>query len=321
MGIETVRAVWSFWSKPYYTGRGVRWRAPIHSYLAWGLSLRLARAHYPHTVLVTDSPGKALLVGKLGLSFEHVSTELDRLQDADPALWALGKLVAYSLQDEPFVHLDNDVFLWRPLPARITSAPVLAQHPERPYLTGPQVIEDAFAAAGVSLPAEWQWSRSLAGHHSRPANCGIFGGINTGFIQCYAGLALDVALNPNHSAAWGAIANRETLNPTMEQFLLSACLDFHRFDPGSPHRGLSVRYLFPSHTAAYDAEEAARLGFTHLLGPAAKQDSEITARLEQRVRSETPTFYRRCKRVAGSSGPRRPSAQRATGELRPRGTR
>lgn len=96
-----------------------------------GLSLLLARRHYPETALVTDSAGKALLVDTLGLSFTSVSTELDCLRDADPDLWALGKLVAYSIQDEPFIHLDTDVFLWRALPARLTSAPVLAQHREQ----------------------------------------------------------------------------------------------------------------------------------------------------------------------------------------------
>jgi len=187
-----VRAVWSWWSKPYDAGRGFCWRKPIHHLLAWGQSFRLVQAHYPETVLVTDGPGRALLVDKLGLPFTHVSTELDRLRDADPRLWALSKLVAYSLQDKPFVHLDSDVFLWRPLPARVTSAPVLAQHPETGDPDGPRVIEDAFARAGLSLPAEWRWSRSHSARTSREANCGILGGTNVGFIRHYAQLALDI---------------------------------------------------------------------------------------------------------------------------------
>jgi hypothetical protein len=306
-----VRAVWSFWSRPYYTGHGWGWREPVHHHLAWGLSLRSAREHYPDTVLITDTPGKALLVDKLGLSFAHVSTELDRLRDADPALWALGKLVAYSVQDEPFVHLDSDVFLWQPLPDRVTSAPVLAQHPEPRDSWGPQVVEDAFARASVSLPVAWQWSRSHSGHRFRQANCGILGGINTSFISCYARLALDLALNPTYSAAWAVITDRQRINFTLEQFLLSACVDFHRFDPESPHRGIELRYLFPTNGAAYDPTEAARLGFTHLLGPAAKQDARVTTRLEQRVRRDNPAFYRRCQRVAGSSGQPRSDSRRA----------
>ena len=296
-----MRAVWSWWSKPYDAGRGFCWRKPIHHLLAWGQSFRLVQAHYPETVLVTDGPGRALLVDKLGLPFTHVSTELDRLRDADPRLWALSKLVAYSLQDKPFVHLDSDVFLWRPLPARVTSAPVLAQHPETGDPDGPRVIDDAFARAGLSLPAEWRWSRSHSARTSREANCGILGGTNVGFIRHYAQLALDIVLNPRHSAAWAAIADTGRLNWTVEQFLLSACLGFHRFDPESPYRGIHAQYLFPSVSAAFDPAESARLGFTHLLGPAAKQDGQITARLEDRIRREDAKFYQRCARIARSA--------------------
>jgi hypothetical protein len=299
-----VRAIWSFWSKPYQAGQGFHWREPIHHLLAWGLSLRLAQAHYPETVLVTDRPGRALLIDRLGLPFTHVSTDLDQLREADPCWWALGKLVAYSLQDRPFVHIDTDVFLWQPLPDRLTSAPVLAQHRETYRVAdeqyGVRVVEGAFARAGLSLPAEWGWSRSCDARRFHAANCGILGGTNVSFIQCYARLALDLVLNPRHAAVWAAVPDRASLNVTVEQFLLPACLEFHRFDPGSPHRGVYLRYLFPSTGAAFDLAQAARLGFTHLLADA-KQNAQVTARLEQRLRREDPAFYRRCERVAGSA--------------------
>jgi Family of unknown function (DUF6734) len=297
-----VRAVWSFWSKPFDAGHGWRWRAPVHHLLAWGLSLRLAQSHYPQTSLITDTPGRRLLVEQLGLEFTHMSTELDRLADAEPALWTLGKLVAYSLQDEPFVHLDGDVFLWRPLPDWIINSPVFAQSPEDFHAVdapdGPRPIEDAFARAGVSLPAEWVWARSLGGRRFREANCGILGGTNAGFLRHYAALALDLALNPLHAPAWAAIADPGAMNTAIEQFFLLACLGYHRFNPESPYRGVSVRYLFPSAAEAYSPENAARVGYTHLLGPA-KQNEYVTSRLAERVCAEDPDFYERCLTVSG----------------------
>jgi len=298
-----MRAVWSFWSKPCQWGQGYRWREPIHHLLAWGLSLRLAQAHYPDTVLITDRPGRALLIDRLGLPFTHVSTELDRLREVDPGWWALGKLVAYSLQDRPFVHIDTDVFLSQPLPDRLTGAPVLAQYPETYHVAddqcGPSIVENAFARAGLSLPAEWEWSRSRPARRFLEANCGILGGTDVGFLRCYARLALDLVLSPRHEAAWASVPDKAGLNTTVEQFMLPACANFHRFDPGSPHRGVFLRYLFPSVSAAFDPAQAARLGFTHLLAEA-KQDARVTARLEQRFRREDPAFYRLCEDVAGS---------------------
>jgi len=299
-----MRSVWSFWSKPFLAGTGWSWRSPLDHLLAWSLSVRLASAHYPDSTLVTDTPGRALLADALGLRFGSVSTALDDLAGADPALWALGKLVAYSVQDAPFVHLDTDVFLWRPLPAPVASAPVLAQHVDSFPVTdgcGPRVIEDGFARAGLTLPTEWRWFRSLDGRRYREANLGIFGGTNVAFIRHYARLALDLALNPAHAGAWAAMPNRAWLNPTVEQFVLSACADYHRFAPASAYRGLYVRYLLPAGTEAYYPEPARRAGYTHLVGPA-KQHAETMARLASRVRAQDPALYARCVAVSAAPG-------------------
>jgi hypothetical protein len=265
--------------------------------LAWGLSLRLARIHYPETMLVTDRAGKTLLVDRLGLSFTHVSTELDRIDKTDVGWWALGKLVAYSLQEQPFLHLDSDVFLWKPLPERVIAAPVFAQCPENFHAAeewrGPLEIENAFAEHGLVLPLEWKWSRSRGGSRFREENCGIVGGTRADFLRYYANLAIDLVLRPENAAAWKKFSVKEGYNMIVEQFLLAACVDFHSSHPESPFSGIDIRYLFPSFEDAYQPASAARAGFTHLLGHA-KSDAAIARRLEQRVQREDPKYYRHC---------------------------
>ena len=292
-----MRAVWSFWSKPFRGEKGLMWQSPLHHMLAWGLSVRLARRHFPETALVTDTPGKALLVDALGLPFTHVSTELNDLRSCDPGWWALGKLVAYRAQTHPFIHLDTDVFLWKPLPASLLSASVFAQCPEEhpPLLTwcGPEDVERAFHAHNVPLPPEWEWSRSRSLHSFREANCGIMGGNRLDFIRYYASLAIDFMLNPRHAPAWNTFGDLAGFNMVVEQFLLDACFGFHRSHPTSPFRGIHMRYLFPSHAEAFNHNEAARLGFTHLLGDA-KRDSTVSLRLEQRTEQEDAAFYHHC---------------------------
>jgi hypothetical protein len=299
-----MRAVWSFWSKPYRTRSGWTWREPLHHYLAWGLTLRLACRHYPETVLITDTAGKALLVERLELPFKEVSTELDRLRDVDPGWWALGKLIAYARQDRPFVHIDTDVFLWKPLPAGLIGAPVFTQCPEQHGLDepcGPREVERAFAQAGLSLPAEWAWSASRRLPYVRQENTGILGGADTGFIRYYAELAIDLATNPRHAAAWAAaFPNKFGCNFLIEQFLLAACLEFHRMDPRSPFRGIAVRHLFSSFEQAFDRQEAARIGYTHLLAEA-KSSAFVAGRLEQRMRQEDPAFYQHCVKLSRSA--------------------
>ncbi len=295
-----MRAVWSFWSKPYFSFKGRIWREPQHHLLAWGLSLRLARRHYPVTALVTDEAGAELLVERLGLSFTHVSTELEQLSQADIGWWALGKLLAYSLQDQPFVHIDTDVFLWRPLPPSVAAAPVFAQCPEHHSVDewgGPRDIEAAFSRHSAALPKEWQWVRSQDGNGFREENCGVLGGTCVEFIRYYARLALDLARNPAHAAAWAELPDKSGFNMMLEQFLLAACIQYHRCDPASPFRGIRISHLFPTFAEAFNPQAAARLGFTHLTGDI-KSNEFVVRRLEQRMQSEDRAFYQRCLRVA-----------------------
>ena len=300
-----LRAVWSFWSKPFHAEIFRRWNAPRHHLQAWALSLRLAREHYPETALITDTAGKAMLVGALGLEFGEVSTELDRLRDVDPDWWALGKLVAYSLQDRPFVHIDSDVFLWRALPATLAAAPVFAQCPERHALDPEGAlrrVERAFERCGLALPTEWEWSSSRLTTAFRQDNCGILGANRCDFVRHYARAALDLVLDPRHRAAWDAASHKHEFNLLVEQFLLAACLDYHRIDPESPFRGIGMRYLFSTWAEAYDPAAAARVGYTHLLGDA-KSHPEVAARLERRVGQLDPALLRRCERVAANFQP------------------
>lgn len=301
-----MRAVWSFWSKPFIAQKGRMWQEPKHHLYAWGLSLHLARQHYPDTLLVTDTPGKELLVDRAGLEFAEVSTELDRLRAVVHGWWAMGKLVAYGLQERPFVHIDTDVFLWKPLPESLTSAPVFGQcpedHPPLETWCGPADVEWAFAKHNLALPVEWEWARSRSSHQFREVNCGIVGGTRTDFLRFYANQAMDLVLNKQHAAAWAEFPDKAGYNMVVEQFQLAACVDFHRFSPESPFRGVSIRYLFPSYGHALNPQAAAKLGYTHLLG-GTKSHPVVSARLEQRIAHLDPSYHRHCQRMADAAVP------------------
>jgi hypothetical protein len=297
-----MRAVWSFWSKPFLASTGTSWREPLHHLLAWGLSLRLGERHYPETLLVTDEAGKSLLVDQLGLKFTHVSTELEQLHSLDADWWAMGKLYAYSLQDKPFVHMDTDVFLWKPLPARLTNAPVFGQCPEFRLAgegCGPQIIEQAFLKHGLTLPKEWVWTRSQSGATLSEVNCGIMGGTHVEFIRYYAKTGLDLVLNPANAPAWAGLSYKIGLNIVIEQFFLGACIAYWRRQVAPVYRGVQVQYLFSSLDHALEPRVSAKVGFTHLLG-GAKRDATVTQRLEERFRRDDPDYYDRCQLVAAA---------------------
>ena len=289
-----MRAVWSLWTKPLRAGRRQGWATLRHQLLGWILSVETARQHYPHTTLVTDDEGAEMLVAGLGLHFEQVSTALNRLDGHDPEWWAFGKLVAHTLQTEPFVHLDNDVFLWQRLPAGVEAADVCAQNPEVfdygcSYYR-PEQFEFAIQRVGGWLPAEME-SYMPVGGVQWAVCCGLVGGNRVDFLRYYANLAIRLIEHPRNRPAWLLLDDKIGDNIIFEQYLLAACLQHHQKTPASPFRQVDIRYLFASQEEA--ASKAVATGYTHLIGDA-KQNPVVLERLEARVRQEYPLHYARC---------------------------
>lgn len=288
-----MRAVWSFWSRPHALYYHRFWHSERAHLLCWVLSVAQAARHFRETCLVTDTAGARLLVDGLGLPFTSVSDGLEQLNrtGADPQWWVLGKLAAYAAQRGPFLHLDADVILWKPLPARLATAPVFAQNPEHFDLEDQSLYRaDQFArvvtASGGWLPEAW---RAYAARRRTAALCcGILGGTDVAFLRRYARLATAIITHPRNAPAWERIGIRD--NILVEQYFLAACLEAHGAGAGG------IGYLFPSSRHAFDPLAAAETGYTHLIGDA-KADPGIAARLERRVRAEHPALYERCIRL------------------------
>ncbi|HEY6900432.1 MAG TPA: DUF6734 family protein, partial [Puia sp.] len=127
----------SFWSKPafheqqeYENSRKFGgWLNYKYFLLSSCYSCLTARRHHKAIDLYTDSKGYDLFIDMLNLPYNDVSTSLDELTDKDHQLWVLGKLRAIEQQRSPFIHIDNDVFLWDRLPLRSDSSFLIAQGP------------------------------------------------------------------------------------------------------------------------------------------------------------------------------------------------
>lgn len=308
-----MRAVWSFWSEPF-RGRRSGWDSGLHHLLSWVLSVETARLHFPRTALHTDDAGARELVDAVGLNFDAVSTDLNELIDRDPDWWALGKLATYARQDEPFIHIDSDVYLWSPPPDRLAEAGVFAQNPEgftaHDLCYGLEEFRGRVAATGGWLPVEAAAYVPRDGV-PRGACCGIFGGRRTDFIGHYARQAIRVADALTSGPAWATWPDRTALNVMVEQHLLVACLDYHAGRPDSPFAGIGIEYLFTDFGDAL--RRAPETGFTHLLGSGAKRDADVLRRLEARVRRDYPDHYERCVRYWSDSRGGRPSLVPAGG--------
>jgi hypothetical protein len=293
-----MRAVWSLWSRPYHADCHRLWLTERQYLLAWILSVETAQQHYPDTILYTDAAGAKLLVDTLRLPFRQVSTMLHSLADSDPSWWNLGKLYAYRDQEQPFLHIDADVFLWQALPPEVAAGPVIVQNPEEFAFGGcswyqPGLMERVLRAVGGWLPDEWTWYS--ARRIGLALCCGILGGSRVDFLRHYADLAIRIM---EHPANRTALSEEEKVEHAVlvEQYLLAACLEFHAAHPDSPFYGVEARCLFPTADASRDPEAARRAGYTHLIG-AAKAEPALARRLEARVQRDYPQHYERVCRL------------------------
>ena len=86
--------------------------------MCWALSCLNAKKIYGNIELYTDTVGKKILIDKLNLPYDRVHLVFDNndFMDSLPnELWAISKIYTYSLQNEPFIHVDGDFILWENL--------------------------------------------------------------------------------------------------------------------------------------------------------------------------------------------------------------
>jgi hypothetical protein len=103
--------------------------------------------------------------------------------------------------------------------------------------------------------------------------------------------------HPVNESAWASMGSVIGDNILVEQYLLAACIDYHRQPGLHRFRPPQVAYLFQSWNEAFDESAARTAGYTHLIG-GAKANRHIMQRLERRVRRDFPQRYDRVSEIA-----------------------
>ena len=157
----------------------------IH-WMSWALSCLQLRKFYPDVEMYSDQAGKELFE-LLGLPYTKIHTVFDNdefIQNCPPELWAFSKIHTYSIQDKPFLHVDGDVFIWKPFDEKLLHSPLIAQNVEDNlpiYTETLKIIEKE-----ADFLPDWFY---YAYKHPKAHNAGIFGGTNTEFFKKYAEIA------------------------------------------------------------------------------------------------------------------------------------
>jgi hypothetical protein len=154
-----------------------------------GLSSWTIRQHFDSFTLVTDDAG-AEMAKQCKLPYTKIVSVGENF-DSDPCFWTHSKFTAYA-NNQPFIHFDNDLFLWDPLPTRILEAPVAACNSDT-YMWG--VYAEHIRSLEESL--------GVGGLHRKhftnrmPINMAIFGGNDITAINSFSKLVLDFVADRN----------------------------------------------------------------------------------------------------------------------------
>lgn len=258
------------------------------------VSFSYAKKHYRNVYLVTDSKSLSLFEN---IPFTKIFTDLDELHELEEKYhryWSLGKIKTIELatrSNRPFVQIDYDVFLQKPLPNWLTSSRVFAQSTETVSHTYAYNLDLFYEIYGYLGPCV---------HRSDVAyNCGIIGGTDIEFFKKYSRGVLDFVNHSKNKRAFDIeLGNKEAAIESYitfsqyhiipnkvpnfqfaiwsEQYYL-ACL--------SIQEKLKIEVLLKDSSSSdeYIAKQASELGYVHLLD--GKNDESLMSIVKENANS------------------------------------
>jgi hypothetical protein len=225
-----MKIIQTLWTKP---GLNAGWIDRHYHFISWALSCLQLRKYYNEVELYTDSLGKKLLVDTFKLPYTKVHVVLDDFNFPN-YLWAAPKIYSYGLQDEPFLHIDGDIFLFHPFQEEKINKPLVYQNMERERFKNSfytKIFKNIFSLVPDKnqLP---DWIRSAELNHVEALNAGVFGGTDINFFKTHSKRAFDFL--DNYADLIAKMDNPSFANHIAEQVLSRYLIDEMNIE----HKGL-----------------------------------------------------------------------------------
>ncbi|OXG09134.1 hypothetical protein BC749_10348 [Flavobacterium araucananum] len=228
-----MKIVQSLWIKPSLKKENVNvsdrnkggWFDKKYNYMSWALSCLQFKKYYDKVELVTDALGYDLLINKLELPYTKVDVSLDVLNDYHPDLWALGKIYAYSIQDEPFIHADGDIFIYKKFEESFEKSALISQNLEKGFDYYDQVFTSI--KENFDYVPDYLYESQSKNNQIIAVNAGLLGGSSLDFMKEYTAEAFRFV--DNNTANLDKI-NIGMFNTVFEQFLFHSIAEKKEID-------------------------------------------------------------------------------------------
>lgn len=243
------------------------------------LSVELTLLQFKEVELVTNSYGKELLVDRYKIPFTSVRVELDHFDGVlDPDLWAYAKIYSYSLQNKPFIHIDNDVFLFDHISKELLAKDLIFQNKESvsqhdSYL---EHCESLKSCGSINLMMLTD-PKSIG----FACNCGIIGINELSIVQKWKEIVDEYLFSKRNKKYWDSITDKHSKNHVLEQFFISVLVK---------KRNLDIGFLLDSDDI-FEVLKQAETTFkmVHLWGSTKRQSNYIN-RIKRRLIEGYPKY-------------------------------
>lgn len=277
-----MKAVQSFWVKQnskeidYFCG----WKSIRFSLFSWALSSLQLTKFFDRTELVSDCIC-AELAAKLHLPYTSIKTDLETIKYKNH-LWVSNKLYTYSIQNEAFIHLDTDAYLFNHIDKRLLTAPLVAQNFEYDHANYIQAYQDVMTYC-TYIP---DWICKDEAGRLTAVNAGLIGGNNVSFFQDFTA-AVNYFLEQNQDGL--RHCQCDYLNVFVEQFLFTKYAEF---------KNVPIEYISPiefgppcDYGMAEFTQLPAHCNYIHITNY--KRNLMVCEQMAQRLWLEAPELYER----------------------------
>ena len=165
--------------------------SPDMNWKSMAISCLLLKKHFGRVTLYCNERVRDLIINTFKIPYDNVVVIPDFMDDYNGCnLWALPKVYTYSLQNEPFLHVDCDWFMFEKLPDSILGSDIIGQNIEYDDQMYNHRTLEKLISNGCILP-EFVLNEYEKEPILRVINAGVLGGSNIEFIQSYLGVIKD----------------------------------------------------------------------------------------------------------------------------------
>jgi hypothetical protein len=263
------RAIYSLWTKPMddeLTG----FNSEQSLMECFALSVNYSKKWFKEVHLITDYKGKEL-VDDYNLTFDEINTDLEHvLKNVDKKNWAIGKIYSMKIQKKPFIHIDNDVILFKKLPDDMLKKEIIFQNSEKenyPY------YDDLLYYDKIHYKNKPYWYNT---DNVEAYNCGIIGMNKLDLLDYWWESCL------NYTEYIKEVGGYPDINKTpcliFEQHYIGCLVNHYNYDVGMLSDYSENKYWV-------DDDIAEKLGYTHLISDC-KRNIVVEERIREKLREE-----------------------------------